>query len=34
MAEEAPLLNDEADHPQDIVVDRNGRRVIAMDSAR
>ena len=34
MAEEAPLLNDEADHPQDIVVDRDGRRVIAMDSAR
>ena len=34
MAEEAPLLNDEADHPHDVVVERDGGRVIAMDSAR
>jgi uncharacterized protein YunC (DUF1805 family) len=34
MSEEAPLLNDEADHPHDVVVEREGRRVIAMDSAR
>lgn len=34
MAEEAPLLNDEADHPHDVVAERDGRRVIAMDSAR
>ena len=34
MAEEAPLLNDEADHPHDVVFERNGRRIIAMDSAR
>jgi uncharacterized protein YunC (DUF1805 family) len=34
MAEEAPLLNDEADHPHDVVVERDGRRVVAMDSAR
>jgi uncharacterized protein YunC (DUF1805 family) len=34
MAERAPLLDDEADHPHDIVFERNGRRVIAMDSAR
>lgn len=34
MAEEAPLLNDEADHPHDVVFERDGRRVIAMDSAR
>ncbi len=34
MAEEAPLLNDEADHPHDVVLERDGRRVIAMDSAR
>jgi hypothetical protein len=34
MSEEAPLLNDEADHPHDIVFERDGRRVVAMDSAR
>lgn len=34
MAEEAPLLNDEADHPHDVVFERDGRRVIVMDSAR
>lgn len=34
MAEEAPLLNDEADHPHEVVFERDGRRVIAMDSAR
>jgi hypothetical protein len=34
MAEEAPLLNDEADHPHDVVRERGGGRVIAMDSAR
>jgi uncharacterized protein YunC (DUF1805 family) len=34
MAEEAPLLNDEADHPHDVVFESGGRRVIAMDSAR
>lgn len=34
MAEEAPLLNDEADHPHDVVFERDGRRIIAMDSAR
>jgi hypothetical protein len=34
MAEEAPLLNDEADHPHDVVFEHDGRRVIAMDSAR
>ena len=32
MSEEAPLLNDEADHPHDVVWE-NGRRVVAMDSA-
>lgn len=34
MAEEAPLLNDEADHPHEVMCERDGRRVIAMDSAR
>jgi uncharacterized protein YunC (DUF1805 family) len=34
MPEQAPLLDDEADHPHEIVLERNGRRVIAMDSAR
>ena len=34
MAEEAPLLNDEADHPHDVVFERDGRRVVVMDSAR
>ena len=34
MAEEAPLLNDEADHPHEVVFERDGMRVIAMDSAR
>ncbi len=34
MAEEAPLLNDEADHPHDVVFEQDGRRVIVMDSAR
>ena len=34
MSEEAPLLNDEADHPHDVVWEKNGRRVVAMDSAR
>ncbi len=32
--EEAPLLADEADHPHDVVLERDGRRVVAMDSAR
>lgn len=31
---EAPLLATEADHPQDVVYEENGRRVVAMDSAR
>lgn len=34
MPDEAPLLNDESDHPQDTVVERNGRRVQTMDSMR
>lgn len=34
MSEEAPLLNDEADHPHDIVFSKSERRVVAMDSAR
>lgn len=34
MAEEAPLLNDEADHPHEVVFEKDGRRVVAMDSAR
>ena len=34
MSEEAPLLNNEADHPHDVVREKNGRRVVAMDSAR
>ena len=34
MAEEAPLLNDEADHPHDVMWENDGRRVVAMDSAR
>ena len=34
MSEEAPLLNDEADHPHDVVFEKNDRRVVAMDSAR
>ncbi|MBN39251.1 MAG: hypothetical protein CL457_01050 [Acidimicrobiaceae bacterium] len=34
MAEKAPLLNDEADHPHDVVWEKDGRRVVAMDSAR
>jgi len=34
MAEEAPLLNDEADHPHEVVFEKGDRRVIAMDSAR
>ena len=34
MAEEAPLLNDEADHPHDVVFEHDGRRIVAMDSAR
>lgn len=34
MAEEAPLLNDEADHPHDTVLEHARGRVVAMDSAR
>lgn len=34
MAEEAPLLADEADHPQDIVYEADGRRIVTIDSAR
>jgi uncharacterized protein YunC (DUF1805 family) len=34
MAEEAPLLNDEADHPHDVVLEHIRGRVVAMDSAR
>ncbi|MFT4595856.1 MAG: hypothetical protein ACI9TF_000093, partial [Paracrocinitomix sp.] len=34
MSEEAPLLNDEADHPHDVVFEKNDCRVVAMDSAR
>ena len=34
MSEEAPLLNDEADHPHDIVLEHLKGRVVAMDSAR
>ena len=34
MAERAPLLDDEADHPHEVVLEREGRRVVAMDSAR
>ena len=34
MAEEAPLLNDESDHPHDIVLEHPQGRVVAMDSAR
>lgn len=34
MVEEAPLLNDEADHPHDVVYARGDGRVVAMDSAR
>ena len=34
MTEEAPLLNDEADHPHEIVLEHAQGRVVAMDSAR
>ena len=34
MSEEAPLLNDEADHPHDVVLEHSQGRVVAMDSAR
>ena len=34
MTEEAPLLNDESDHPHDIVLEHPQGRVVAMDSAR
>ncbi len=34
MAEEAPLLSNEDDHPQDVVAVYGDRRVISMDSAR
>ncbi|MEC8975050.1 MAG: hypothetical protein VX725_04735 [Actinomycetota bacterium] len=34
MAEEAPLLNDEADHPHDVMWEKNERKIVAMDSAR
>lgn len=34
MAEEAPLLNDEADHPHEVVFEQGPNRVVAMDSAR
>ncbi len=34
MAEEAPLLANEDDHPHDLVHEEGSRRVIAMDSAR
>ena len=34
MSEEAPLLNDEADHPHDVVLEHSKGRVVAMDSAR
>ena len=34
MPDVAPLLNDESDHPQETVVERNGRRVQTMDSMR
>lgn len=34
MPEEAPLLNDEADHPQHVVAERDGKRIITIDSMR
>ena len=34
MTEEAPLLNDESDHPHDVVLEHPQGRVVAMDSAR
>tara|TARA_X000000368_G_scaffold85425_1_gene64817 strand:+ start:25434 stop:26306 length:873 start_codon:yes stop_codon:yes gene_type:complete len=34
VTEEAPLLNDEADHPHEIVLEHAQGRVVAMDSAR
>ncbi|MEE2683038.1 MAG: hypothetical protein VYD77_03820 [Actinomycetota bacterium] len=34
MAEEAPLLNDESDHPHEIVFENDRGRIVAMDSAR
>jgi len=34
MVEEAPLLNEESDHPHDVVFENSKGRVVAMDSAR
>ena len=34
MSEEAPLLNDEADHPHDVVWENDGKIIVTMDSAR
>tara|TARA_B100001250_G_scaffold394361_1_gene398170 strand:+ start:519 stop:1391 length:873 start_codon:yes stop_codon:yes gene_type:complete len=34
MVEEAPLLNEESDHPHDVVFDSSRGRIVAMDSAR
>lgn len=34
MPEEAPMLNDESDHPQHVVVERKGKRVVTIDSMR
>ena len=34
MTEEAPLLNDESDHPHDVVSESTRGRIVAMDSAR
>src|SRR5688572_9306149 len=34
MSERAPLLDDEADHPHEVVHQEGDRRVVTMDSAR
>ena len=34
MVTEAPLLANEADHPQEIVARHGDRRIVVMDSAR
>ena len=34
MATEAPLLANEADHPQEVVAEHGDRRIVVMDSAR
>ena len=34
MVEEAPLFNEESDHPHDVVFDSSRGRIVAMDSAR